>query len=81
MTCPNCQQSMETGVVDIHPTVASFLYFGAQREHLWFRSTVAHPETVELVLNEDDKPEAFCCRPCRLVLFRSASLAPDRPKK
>jgi hypothetical protein len=72
---------MEAGVVDIHPTVASFLFFGAQREHLWFRSTVARPETVELVLNEDHDAEAFCCRPCRLVLFRSASLAAERPKK
>ena len=81
MTCPNCQQSMETGVVDIHPTVASILIFGAQREHLWFNSTAARPETEELVLNEDDKPEAFCCRACSLVLFRSASLTAERPEK
>ena len=79
MKCPNCQQSMEPGVVDIHATAASILIFGAQREHLWFRSMAARPETVELVLNEDDKPEAFCCRPCGLVLFRSASLPAERP--
>jgi hypothetical protein len=72
---------MEPGLVDIHPTAVSILIYGAQREHLWFHSTDAGLETVELVLNEDDKPEAFCCRPCRLVLFRSASLAAERPKK
>jgi hypothetical protein len=72
---------MEPGLVDIHPTVASILIYGAQREHLWFRSTAAGTETIELILNEDDKPEAFCCRPCRLVLFRSESLAAERPKK
>lgn len=81
MTCPNCQQSMETGVVDIHPTIASILIFGAQREHLWFYATAVRPETLELVLTEDDKPEAFCCRACRLVLFRSALLAAERPEK
>jgi uncharacterized protein DUF6487 len=80
MTCPNCQQIMESGVVDIHATVASILIYGAQREHLWFRSTGGPTETDELVLNEDDKPEAFCCRPCKLVLFRSPSLAAERPK-
>jgi len=72
---------MEPGLVDIHPTVASILIYGAQREHLWFSSTAAGPETIELILNEDDKSEAFCCRPCRLVLFRSVSLAAERPKK
>lgn len=72
---------MEPGIVDIEPTVASILIYGAQREHLWFRSAAADPEIVELVLNEDDEPEAFCCRPCGLVLFRSASLAAERPKK
>lgn len=68
--CPNCNNIMRGGKVEIHGTVGGFFVFGLSHQHLWFEpSDGSYKE--KIVLESNGNSKASFCDKCKTIILET----------